>query len=66
MDKETIAIIIQGGSVSIALYLAYILQKLIGNHMQHSTDAILKLSKTIVKLNTLISKQTKVLKKNGS
>lgn len=57
MSIDDIEFIIQGGAVGVALFLAFILWKLMGqiitlvsNHLNHNTRALEKLSNLIDKL----------------
>ncbi len=66
MEFDIIQILIQGGSVGVAIFALWVLHriagnfyKLVGNHLEHNTQAILKLVRVITKLNTWLRKNGK-------
>ena len=50
MENNILQILIQGGLASIALVSLGILYKIVGNHMNHNTDALNRLEKATTKL----------------
>jgi len=54
MDINLIQIIIQGGSVGVAVFALYVLFKLVGNHIEHSTRAIKDLTVVLTRLEEFL------------
>ena len=51
---QILPILIQGGAVGLAVVTLWILYKLVGNHMNHATDATNQLTVAITKLITYL------------
>jgi len=51
---DVIQIIIQAGAVGIAVYVLYVLKTLVGNHINHNTDALKDLTSTLSSLKQVI------------
>jgi len=66
MNGNTISILVQAGAVGISFALIYLIywliKTIVGNHIQHSTAAYLKMAKAIQKLSNVIESLEKRLK----
>jgi len=54
MDFDIIKVITEFGSVGIAVYCLYTLKHLVGNHLTHGNEALIKLEKSITKLTQFL------------
>jgi len=56
---DIIGLVIQGGSVGVAVYTLYVLLKLVGNHIEHSTRATKDLTVVLAKLDEFLRDKLK-------
>lgn len=56
---DVIQVIIQGGSVGVSVVTLWVLYKLIGNHIDHSTKAIKDLTIVLAKMDEFLRDRLK-------
>jgi hypothetical protein len=55
MEKASIIeMLVQAGAVGLCFYSLFVLKKLVGNHINHNTDALNRLEVAITKLITFL------------
>ncbi len=54
MEDKVIQILVQGGSVGVAVLTLGILYKLIGNHVDHNTKALTGLTEVLARLDQFL------------
>lgn len=56
---KTVETLVQAGAVGLCFYSLYLLKKLVGNHINHNTEALTKLEVTIAKLLQFLEDKAK-------
>ena len=51
---DIVQIVVQTGSVGVAIYVLYILKGIVGKHISHNTQALSELTKVMAELKQII------------
>jgi len=64
MGENIIQILIQGGSVGVAILAILVNYKIVSNHINHNTQAMVDFNLTMVKMGEIIKANTKSMDRN--